>query len=284
MAGWIKLYRKSTQSRVFQNEGLLKVWIWCLLRANHEESWVSIRTGRGKTEVAIKPGQFIFGRNAAASELRMKPTTIRLRMLKLKHLQNIDIQTDKHYSIISIINWESYQGSEKRCDSQHDNQLTTNCQPTDTNKNEKNDKNLIKVPNGTSSTETEKQVSVDASAPPSCPHKKIIDIYHQELPSLPHINEWDATAAKWLKARWREKKERQSDEFWREYFRYVGKSDFLMGNKTDFQADLRWLVRPSNFAKVVNGNYHHNKTFHDRLVNRRQAWLKSQQNRGTSDS
>ena len=118
MQGYIKLYRRTLNSQVFQNEGLFKVWIWCLLRANHKETWVSIRTGKGFTEVLLKPGKFIFGRESAAKKLLMKPTTVWKRLKKLENIGNLDIQSNRQYSIITIVNWDTYQGTEIKSDSQ----------------------------------------------------------------------------------------------------------------------------------------------------------------------
>jgi len=128
--GWVKLHRKLLKSQVFANDGLLKVWIWCLLKANHEKQWIPIKTGKGFTEVEILPGQFIFGRKAAASELRMKARTVYDRMLKLKKLQNIAIQPNSHYSLISIINWDGYQLINKTCPTPNP---TGTQQPSNTN-------------------------------------------------------------------------------------------------------------------------------------------------------
>ena len=139
-SGWVKMHRKLACSRVFQNPDLLKVWIWCLLRANHSEVWVTIKTGRGETEVFLKPGQFIFGRKSAAKELRMKPSSIRNRMKKLENMRNLDMQPDTHYTIITITNWSSYQLVEKKEDSEEDRHRTTKGQPKDTDKNDKNAK------------------------------------------------------------------------------------------------------------------------------------------------
>jgi len=138
--GYVKLFRRSVDSQVFQNEGLWKVWCWCLLRANHRETWVSIVTGRGTTETKLEAGQFIFGRESAARELRMKPSTIWDRMKKLERMQNIVIQPNSHYSVISIVNWDRYQTAEMNSDSQADRQPTGNQQPSDTDKNDKNEK------------------------------------------------------------------------------------------------------------------------------------------------
>ena len=66
-------------------------------------------TGKGETEVELLPGQFIFGRKTAARSMKMKESTIRNRIEKLKKLEKIDIKSDTHYSIITIRNWETYQ-------------------------------------------------------------------------------------------------------------------------------------------------------------------------------
>jgi hypothetical protein len=116
--GYIKLYRKSLNSRVFQSEGLFKVWIWCLLKASHEETWISVKTGRGITEVYLYPGQFIFGRKSAAKELKMSASTVWKRILKLKKMGNLNIESNTKYSLIIIVNWETYQGSLKKSNNQ----------------------------------------------------------------------------------------------------------------------------------------------------------------------
>ncbi|UCE05174.1 MAG: hypothetical protein JSW07_16360 [bacterium] len=122
--GYIKLWRKLLDSKIFQNEGLLKVAIWCLLKANHKETWVPVKTGRGEKQVLVKPGQFIFGRHTAARELNMSPSSTRNRLQLLRNARFMDTQMDTHYSIITIINWDTYQADEEKKDRQEDNQRT----------------------------------------------------------------------------------------------------------------------------------------------------------------
>jgi hypothetical protein len=207
------------------------------------------------------------------------------RYLKLlKKMKQIDFKSETVTTRITVINYEHYDPRRNDCDTQvkHGRNASETRPNTNNNdKNEKNEKNVYEVVNTTSS-ETISDAPV--SCPPQCPHQKIIEIYHEVLPELPYIQEWDTQAAGWLKKRWREKPERQNLEFWRQYFAWVKESDFLMGRSNDFNADLRWLVRPSNFAKVVNGNYHNKRAFHDKLVDRRNQWLKKQKNQETSDS
>jgi uncharacterized phage protein (TIGR02220 family) len=143
--GYIKLYRKILESLIFQNEGLFKLWIWCLLKASHKHYWIPVQIGKGFTEVCLKPGQFIFGREKAAKELKVTASTLWKRMLKLKTIGNLDIKSNNHYSLITIVNWDSYQGCLRKSGRQSDSQVTAEEQPGDshgnTNKNIKNVKN-----------------------------------------------------------------------------------------------------------------------------------------------
>lgn len=90
---------------------------------------------------------------------------------------------------------------------------------------------------------------------PPCPVKRIVEAYHRALPQLAPVKELPEVSVRMLRARWRSDPERQTVTWWEGFFAYVGRCPFLVGEKTDFQADLLWLVRPTNFAKVVNGNY-----------------------------
>lgn len=134
MEGWVKIYRKLLSSNIFQNEKLLKVWIWCLLKATHKECTQLV----GRQTVNLKEGQFVFGRKKASEELKMKESTVRDYMLLLKNLRNIDIRPDNKFSVVTVLNWELYQIKDEKSDSKSDNKSTTNQQQINTNKNIKN--------------------------------------------------------------------------------------------------------------------------------------------------
>ena len=107
--------------------------------------------------------------------------------------------------------------------------------------------------------------------PPDCPHGKIREMYHDILPMLPRTNTWEEPRQELLRARWRETWDRlrQKDlehdeasllEWWKKYFARVRASPFLTGkekgnNGNYFIPDLEWLVRPKNFAKVLDDFY-----------------------------
>ena len=144
--GFIKLWRKSIDSAVFQDANLWKLWTWCLIRANHKDVFVPIKTGRGQTVIELKRGQFIFGRRTAAKALKMKPSTIGYRLQILEKLQNLDRQVNHHFTIVTIRNYDKYNDIKNNLDRQVNHQLSTNCPPTDTDKNVKNYKNEKKNP------------------------------------------------------------------------------------------------------------------------------------------
>jgi hypothetical protein len=107
--GYIFIYRKLENSRVFRHPGLLQLWIYCLLHANHCEKTVSVRTGRGMTEARVSPGEFLFGRKTAADALRTTPSTIRNRLLKLEKLGMVNTQPDTHFTRVTVCKWGDYQ-------------------------------------------------------------------------------------------------------------------------------------------------------------------------------
>jgi hypothetical protein len=94
----------------------------------------------------------------------------------------------------------------------------------------------------------------------ACPQEGIIALYGKMLPMLPQPDMWGEPRRKKLKAaikaRWREQKEYQTLFWWRNFFQSVRASPFLLGeNDRGWQADLEWLMRPTNFAKVIDGKY-----------------------------
>lgn len=110
-----------------------------------------------------------------------------------------------------------------------------------------------------------------AGFPPPCPHEKILALYHEILPELPQARTWGNERQRLLRSRHRETWERLRKkgephgpeallDWWRKYFLRVKRSPFLVGRELDrqgkpFFADLEWLVRPGNYAKVIDGKF-----------------------------
>lgn len=140
--GWIKIHRQLLGSNIFQNEKLLKIWMWCLLKATHAEREQIV----GRQKVELKEGQFITGRHAAAAELGMAPSTAWDYLQLLKSEDCISIKSNNKFSVVTIENWAFYQGQDENSDSKTDNKKTADKQQIDTNKNNKNVKKKDNIP------------------------------------------------------------------------------------------------------------------------------------------
>jgi len=100
----------------------------------------------GFQQVHLMPGEFVFGLKKASKELRMTIQPIRTCLNMLKKSGNITIKTTNKFSIISIINWDTYQQTEITDNNQINKQLTNNQQTTNNKqecKNVKNEKKSI---------------------------------------------------------------------------------------------------------------------------------------------
>lgn len=99
----------------------------------------------GYQEVTLKPGQFIFGRRKAASDLNLSERTIRTCLKALKNFKQLTIETTNKFSILSIVKWDIYQSNGLINDQQDDQQIVhpvtskrpANDQQVTTNKNDK---------------------------------------------------------------------------------------------------------------------------------------------------
>lgn len=95
----------------------------------------------------------------------------------------------------------------------------------------------------------------------ACPHRAIVDLFHEILSELPSVALINQTRIQHLQSRWREHEAHRDLAFWREFFESVKASDFLMGkvegrfNTKPFRATFDWLIAPRNFIKVVEGNF-----------------------------
>lgn len=120
--GYIKLHRTLIDDDIFQNEKLLKVFIWCLLKATHKEREMLI----GRQNVKLKEGQFIFGRNKASSELNMPASTLWDYMKLLEKRKTINIKSNNKFSIVTIEKWVIYQSKDNISDNKSNNKQTSN--------------------------------------------------------------------------------------------------------------------------------------------------------------
>lgn len=147
--GWIKLHRKSIESRVFSDAALWRLWTWCLLRANHA-------TGFFQGE-EILPGSFATGTRVAGETLGLAPTTVHRGLKRLAEWNMVSLKVKRGYTVVTICNYATYQDSESATETQMKRSRNANetlveqpCSVEETlatpNKNNNNNKNLPPSP------------------------------------------------------------------------------------------------------------------------------------------
>jgi len=151
-----------------------------------------------------------------------------------KYNQIATIRTTNKGTVVKLINSDVFDINQEAL--QPSTQPSDN-HPTTTNKKEKKEKNNIY---------SQKQV----------PYQAIVDLFNEMLPELPSVKAITDTRKKHLKARWHNSDKTSTLNWWKEFFKYIQKSDFLMGRKTDFRASFDWIINSTNFVKIIEGNYH----------------------------
>ena len=103
--GWVRLDRNIIGTEIWRNHNLFRVWVWCLMRASWAEREISV----GLTKVFLEPGQFVFGRHSAATELGMSPSTLYGCLQRLVANNKLDIKSDNKKSVATVVNWALHQ-------------------------------------------------------------------------------------------------------------------------------------------------------------------------------
>lgn len=132
--GWIKLYRKLMDSPIFENERLLKVFVYCLLKSSHQDRNAVI----GLQTIELKKGQFVFGRKKAAAELNIPESTVWRHMKLLEKMNVLTLESNNKWTVVTVDNWGKYQGGDNESEQQMDGKRTADGQQMDTDKNVKN--------------------------------------------------------------------------------------------------------------------------------------------------
>lgn len=145
--GYIKLYRIITEDPLWCKEPFTRgqAWVDMLLLANHKDDYIRIRGNR----IEVKRGQLAWSEISLSARWAWSRGKVRrfLAELESKMEQKIVQQKTRVTSLITILNYEKYQGggtTNGTTDGQQTVQQTDNRRYTDKNdKNEKNGKNTI---------------------------------------------------------------------------------------------------------------------------------------------
>lgn len=248
MAGWIKINRKIIEHWLWQDAERLKWWLDLLFMA----SWEERKTTHDAHLITLHRGQMV----ASIGYLKDRWGKNHQTILKfLKTLETEGMITRKvlyrQTAIITICNYESYQTSD------NDGVYSIADGIVATNKESKEYNNI------SSSLRSE-----DLSDKKSDSQKSDMDLskfvvfwnseIEKQKSTIPKIRSIQGKRKNHILARCRE----HGKEAIAEMVRKMAQSDFLNGNNDrGWIANFDWVFLPTNFQKVLDGNYdnHSNK-------------------------
>jgi len=126
---FIQLHRKILENPIASNANYAWLLVTLLLLANHKDNTFM----HGNELITTKRGQLLTGRKQLAKQTGIKESTIQRILLTFEKMQIIEQQTNNRYRLITILNYDKYQGV--------NNNRTTTEQQLNTNNNDNNDNN-----------------------------------------------------------------------------------------------------------------------------------------------
>lgn len=253
MTGWIKINRKIIEHWLWQDAERLKWWLDLLFMA----SWEERKTTHDAHLITLQRGQMV----ASIGYLKDRWGKNHQTILKfLKTLENEGMITRKvlyrQTAIITICNYESYQTSDN--DGVYSIADGIAYSIVATNKESKEYNNNI-----SSSLRSEDLSDKKSDSPKSeMDLSKFVVFWNSEIEkqksTIPKIRSIQGKRKNHILARCRE----HGKEAIAEMVRKMAQSDFLNGNNDrGWIANFDWVFLPTNFQKVLDGNYdnHSNK-------------------------
>lgn len=151
MEGWIKLHRKMTVWEWYKNPNTFKLFIHCLLIANHED-----KQWRG---ITIKRGQFVRTYANLATESGLTIQQVRTALSNMKSTQDITQSKVGRNLLFTIVSYEKYQDANtipntNSTSNQHETQHENNTK-SNTKQEYKNTKKKENINSASASTESD---------------------------------------------------------------------------------------------------------------------------------
>lgn len=138
MEGWIRIHRKIADASWFNKSEYVHLWLYLLLKANHKDQEIFI----GNEKVLVKRGQLLTSRHKLSEVVHVQENKI-YRILKcFENEHQIEQHKTHKYTVISIVNYDTYQKSEQVNEQQMNSKCTADEQQMNTNNNDKNDNNI----------------------------------------------------------------------------------------------------------------------------------------------
>jgi hypothetical protein len=105
MEGWIKIHRKILNSWIWKEKKYFNAWIYCLLRANYEDTTVQI----GKKTMSVPRGSFITSIRKFSVQTGLTERETRTFFKRMKSDTVIDTKSAHQMTQVIICKYDDYQ-------------------------------------------------------------------------------------------------------------------------------------------------------------------------------
>jgi hypothetical protein len=268
--GWIKLHRKMREWQHYQRPSVRLVFEELLFCANTKAGWFhGIKVNRGETIVSIETicTYTGFARATVVAALKILEETKEIKRSKCwRGTRTKIINFDKYQDNGSS---ESSSKSELQTELliEHQSELQTELliEPKQELKKEKKEKNNI---DANASSSGAAAPDPDLSSQESVDFVGLIKFFNRTMEEagaiIPRCKSCDGKRREFVRARIRE---HGLDAVY-EMITKASQSDFLNGkSRSGWIADFTWLFRPSNFQKVLEGNYDNRNNHYQPQIN-----------------
>lgn len=253
--GWIKMFRRFLEWEWYDQTSMVRLFLHILLKANYEDKkWHG---------VVIKRGQLVTSFANLCAETGLSLQVVRSCLDKLQSTGEINKQSTSQYTIITVCKYAYYQQDEDgeqqtnnmpiTSEQQTSNKRVTNEQQQHKNIRKKEIKNNI---DANASTSGAAAPDPEMSSQESVDFVGLMKFFNRTMEEagaiIPRCKSCDGKRREFVRARIRE---HGLDAVY-EMITKASQSDFLNGkSRSGWIADFTWLFRPSNFQKVLEGNY-----------------------------
>jgi hypothetical protein len=223
--GWVAIYRKIQDHWLWEDKPFSKqaAWIDMLLLANHDDNKFLF----GNELIEVKCGSFITSIEKLKHRWGWSNTKVINFLKLLESDEMVTKKSDTKKTVITIVKYSDYATYEKAKTMPERCENDTRAMREHTNNNDNNYNNENK-------------------------YIHIKDMYNKICVSFPRLTVLSDKRKQAINARL---KTYHFDDFLL-MFKKAESSDFLKGkNNRDWQANFDWLMKDSNFAKVLDGNY-----------------------------
>lgn len=115
--GYFKIWRKLKDNPISQDPKCLALFIHLLFEAEWQEGRKKVFNGQ---EVTLKAGQLTCGRKQLSQWSGLSERSVRTCITKLRNLKITTSQTTNRMSLITILNWDTYNCSNNQNDQLND--------------------------------------------------------------------------------------------------------------------------------------------------------------------